>query len=227
MTLKFHSVNIESPFQTQDVIMPMFVLSILVYAITLCSTSYLPETISHINILFESLSSVLLSLIIFPTVGRFVFLVWVIYFVKLIYDGYRKLHQLYQQISSVSNLFNQLLAHPSHHDEETIPFFTSRDMQLIVVFLALLPLKFHSMNMAAPFETHGAVMSTFFIATLVYILACVIEAKLEIGNNSYHHISSPKSVSFPQVLPPFYLYWSLFRLFGGSFFWFGLSTFSS
>ncbi|XVE69418.1 hypothetical protein DITRI_Ditri09bG0150800 [Diplodiscus trichospermus] len=50
-------------------------------------------------------------------------------------------------------------------------------------------MEFQSMNKAAaPCETHGAVMSTFVIATLVYVLALVMEAKLEIGNNSYHHI---------------------------------------
>ncbi|XWS07638.1 hypothetical protein CRYUN_Cryun41cG0006700 [Craigia yunnanensis] len=119
MTLKFRPINIESPFETHPVIMLMFVISIHVYTITLC-TSYFPEIIS---ILSGSLAPVLLASILFPGLGRFILLIWVIYPVKLIYDACQLIYQQYKTSSSVSDVFNKLLAHRGHH-EETIRDFT-------------------------------------------------------------------------------------------------------
>ncbi|PPD72552.1 hypothetical protein GOBAR_DD30552 [Gossypium barbadense] len=48
--------NIESPFETQNVIMATFVISILVYAITLC-TPYFPGAIDDINFLAGRLAT--------------------------------------------------------------------------------------------------------------------------------------------------------------------------
>ena len=119
MTLKFLPINIRSPFETHVVIMMMFVISILVYAITLC-TSYFPEII---GLLSGSLAPVLLALILFPGLGWFILLIWVIYSVKLIYGACQMIYHLYKTSSSVSNVFNKLLAHRGHH-EETIRDFT-------------------------------------------------------------------------------------------------------
>ncbi|PPS18659.1 hypothetical protein GOBAR_AA01961 [Gossypium barbadense] len=53
---------------TQGVIMAIFVICILVYAMTLC-TPYFPEVIDDINLLAGSLASVLLTFTLFPALG--------------------------------------------------------------------------------------------------------------------------------------------------------------
>ncbi|MBA0755426.1 hypothetical protein Gogos_019884 [Gossypium gossypioides] len=61
MNLKFQPQrNIESPFETQGVVMAMFVICMLVYSITFC-TPYFVEVIDDINLLAGSLATVLLS----------------------------------------------------------------------------------------------------------------------------------------------------------------------
>ncbi|EOY17791.1 Uncharacterized protein TCM_042510 [Theobroma cacao] len=201
MNLKFLPVNIPSPFETHCDIMTMFIITILVYG-TNFHTSFSHEIISkYISLLSGSLAPALLALILFPGyLGRLILLVWTIYFVKLTYDAWRKLYQLYNTISSVSDFLNQLLGRRGLHNEESIPYITSSSIStathqkhailglLIAVFLALLPLKFASMNTtAAPFETHSAILSKFVITTLVYAVAWAIETKLETRANSYHH----------------------------------------
>ncbi|EOY17795.1 Uncharacterized protein TCM_042514 [Theobroma cacao] len=199
MNLKFLPVNIPSPFETHCDIMTMFIITILVYA----STSYCHEIISkYITLLSGSLAPVLLALILFPGyLGRLMFLVWTIYFVKLSYDAWRKLYQLFNTISSVSDFLNQLLGRRGLHNEETIPYITSSKISTathqkhvilglpIAVFLALLPLRFPSMNTtAAPFETHCAILSKFVITTLLYAVAWAMETKLETCAHSYHRV---------------------------------------
>ncbi|MBA0664045.1 hypothetical protein Goklo_004120 [Gossypium klotzschianum] len=61
LKIKFQSErNIESPFETQSVIMATFVICILLYATTLC-TPYFPELIDDINLLAGSLATILLT----------------------------------------------------------------------------------------------------------------------------------------------------------------------
>ncbi|XVE69417.1 hypothetical protein DITRI_Ditri09bG0150700 [Diplodiscus trichospermus] len=194
MSIKFQHVTNESPFQTHTVIMLMFVFTILVYSISLC-TSYIPQIISHVSLLSGSLSPILLALILCPNVGRLVLVVWVIYFVKLAYDAYLKLYQLHKTSFSVSEFFNKLLDPHCRHEvtiRDTSSASTARTQRhanlrfLIAVLLALLLVEFQSKK---PFETHSTIISTFVMAALVYGLAdWVMEAKFQIGNNSYHQI---------------------------------------
>ncbi|EOY17790.1 Uncharacterized protein TCM_042509 [Theobroma cacao] len=66
---------------------------------------------------------------------------------------------------------------------------------LIAVLLALLPLKFGSMNpSAAPFETYSAILSTFLIIMVLYAVAWAIETKLGTNNSSYRLLM--RNISF-------------------------------
>ncbi|MBA0672097.1 hypothetical protein Goklo_007298 [Gossypium klotzschianum] len=195
LNLKFQpQPNIESPFETQSVIMEMFVICILVFAITLC-TPYFPEVIDDINLLAGSLAAVLLTftlfpglgvflalmpvkyqstapfethnalmliviivtlvyaaawqiehhlqtsnnnssihriivtkisllsgslvavvlvLVIVPAIGWFILLVWTLFLMKQIYEACQMLHRLYQSISLVSYVFNEVVGPRGH-----------------------------------------------------------------------------------------------------------------
>ncbi|KAB2011014.1 hypothetical protein ES319_D10G285100v1 [Gossypium barbadense] len=127
LNLKFQpQPNIESPFETQSVIMEMFVICILVFAITLC-TPYFPEVIDDINLLAGSLAAVLLTFTLFPGLGWVFLLIWVTFFVKLIHRAIRKFCQLYHETSSTSDLFNRVLLgrRHAHHNEERLYLISS------------------------------------------------------------------------------------------------------
>ncbi|XVE69416.1 hypothetical protein DITRI_Ditri09bG0150600 [Diplodiscus trichospermus] len=200
MTFKFLPANTESPFETHALIMSMFVVTILVYAMSLCMSCF-PVITSNISSLSGSLAPLLLALVLLPYLGWFILVIWVMYGVKLIWNACPMLCLLYNTSSSVSEFFNHLLSHLGH--QETIRDHSTSSNNArhailgfpIVVLVALMPLKFQSMNLAAPFKTHSAVMWTFVIATLVYVLAWVIEAKLGTGRNSYRRIIISK-ISF-------------------------------
>ncbi|TYI08257.1 hypothetical protein ES332_A10G286800v1 [Gossypium tomentosum] len=188
--------NIESPFETQSVIMEMFVICILVFAITLC-TPYFPEVIDDINLLAGSLAAVLLMFTLFPGLGWVILLIWVTFFVKLIYRAIRKFCQLYHAMSSTSDLSNRVLLgrRHAHHNEEMLYLISSITSSCMTtnnhwdaslafavgVFLALLPVKYQS---TAPLETHNALMLIVIIVTLVYARAWQIEDHLQTSNNS-------------------------------------------
>lgn len=129
-----------SPFETQRVTMVMFVICILVYAITLC-TPYFPELIDDINLLAGSFATVLLTFTLFPDLGWFILFIWVIFFVKLIYRAIRKFSPLYRQRSSTSHFFKRvLLGRHAHHNEERlylISYITSSCMSILFLYLNL------------------------------------------------------------------------------------------
>ncbi|MBA0629726.1 hypothetical protein Godav_024237, partial [Gossypium davidsonii] len=109
--------------------MATFVISILVYAITLC-TPYFPGAIDDVNLLAGRLATVLLTFTLFPRLGwlllfiwtiHFVLLfIWTIHFVKLIYRAVRKFRQQYHATPSAFDLFNQGHA---HHNEQSNSFY--------------------------------------------------------------------------------------------------------
>ncbi|MBA0665509.1 hypothetical protein Goklo_005356 [Gossypium klotzschianum] len=196
MNLNFQPLrNIESPFETQGVVMPMFVICMLIYSITFC-TPYFPEVINHINLLAGGLATVLLTftlfpplgvllpliplkhpqstkplethnaimsifiivtlvfaaawqiehhlqtsnnnssihhlivnkislfsgslaavvlvLLIVPAIGWFILLVWTLILMKQIYEACQMLHRLYQSISLVSYVFNEVFGPRAH-----------------------------------------------------------------------------------------------------------------
>ncbi|KAK5795663.1 hypothetical protein PVK06_036935 [Gossypium arboreum] len=148
MNLKFQPQrNIESPFETQGVVMPMFVICMLVYSITFC-TPYFPEVIDHINLLAGSLATldksniifklatithhiivtkislfsgslatVVLVLLIVPEIGWFILLVWTLILMKQIYEACQILHRIYQSLSLVSYVFNEVFGPRRHFSQ--------------------------------------------------------------------------------------------------------------
>ncbi|KAH1045406.1 hypothetical protein J1N35_036190 [Gossypium stocksii] len=192
--LKFQpQPNIESPFETQSVIMEMFVICILVFAITLC-TPYFPELIDDINLLAGSLATVLLTFILFPGLGWVIIVFWVIFFVKLVYRAIGKFCQLYQEMSSTSDLFNRvLLGRQAHQNEERNGSTANNNWHASLAFavgvlLPLMPLKYPQST--KPLETHSALMLILIIAVLVYVAAWEIEhhPQTNNSNSSIHSI---------------------------------------
>ncbi|XVF24128.1 hypothetical protein REPUB_Repub13aG0100600 [Reevesia pubescens] len=122
MAMKFHSMNIVAPFETHSAVMSMFVIATVVYAVAWAieaqletdNNSYHKVIVRNISLLSGSLATVLLVLVIVPALGWFILLVWILYLVKLIYDACQKLHQLYQAISSASDVFNKVLRRGGH-----------------------------------------------------------------------------------------------------------------
>ncbi|KAK5795649.1 hypothetical protein PVK06_036921 [Gossypium arboreum] len=189
LKIKFQSErNIESPFETQSVIMATFVICILLYATTLC-TPYFPELIDDINLLAGSLATILLTFILFPGLGLVVIVIWVIFFVKLVYRAIGKFCQLYHEMSSTSDLFNRVfLGRQAHQNEERRNGSTANNnwhaslALAIGVLLSLMPLKYpQSMK---PLETHSALMLILIIAVLVYATAWEIEHHPQTNNNN-------------------------------------------
>ncbi|KAB2011016.1 hypothetical protein ES319_D10G285300v1 [Gossypium barbadense] len=187
MNLKFQPQHdIESPFETQGAIMAIFVICILVYAMTLC-TPYFPEVIDDINLLAGSLATVLLTFTLFPPLGWVVLFIWTIHFVKLTYGAIPKLCELRQALPSQFNL-RVLLGRHTHHNEER---FCNNHIHaslgfLISVLLALIQVKYQSTKMAVPFETHPAIMFIFITAILVYAATAAIKTSND--NSSIHRI---------------------------------------
>ncbi|KAG4181562.1 hypothetical protein ERO13_A10G235933v2 [Gossypium hirsutum] len=192
LKIKFQSErNIESPFETQSVIMATFVICILLYATTLC-TPYFPELIDDINLLAGSLATILLTFILFPGLGWVVIVIWVIFFVKLVYRAIGKFCQLYHEMSSTSDLFNRecLLS----QNNMGFFFFECRNGSTannnwhaslalaIGVLLPLMPLKYPQST--KPLETHSALMLILIIAVLVYATAWEIEHHPQTNNNN-------------------------------------------
>ncbi|KAK6270595.1 hypothetical protein POUND7_007693 [Theobroma cacao] len=127
-------MNTAAPFETESAILTMFVITTLVYAVAWAieakletrSNSYHHVILSNISLLLESLATVFLVLILVPGLGYFILLIWAIYFVGLTYGAWRKLYLLYNAISSVSDLLNELLGRRGLHNEEIIQCSTSR-----------------------------------------------------------------------------------------------------
>ncbi|KAB2011029.1 hypothetical protein ES319_D10G286500v1 [Gossypium barbadense] len=183
MNLNFQPLrNIESPFETQGVVMPMFVICMLIYSITFC-TPYFPEVINPINLLARCLATVLLTFTLFPPLGWLILFIWTIYFVKLIYRAIRNVRQQCHAIPSAFDLFNQECSNGStvnNNCHASLAF-------AIGVLLPLIPLKYPQST--KPLETHNAIMSIFIIATdtgttLVFAAAWQIEHHLQTSNNN-------------------------------------------
>ncbi|KAG8480209.1 hypothetical protein CXB51_024957 [Gossypium anomalum] len=99
-------------------VMATFVISILVYAITLC-TPYFPGAIDDINLLAGRLATVLLTFTLFPRLGWLLLFIWTIHFVKLIYRAVRKVRQQYHATPTAFGLFNQVMfGRHAHHNEQ-------------------------------------------------------------------------------------------------------------
>ncbi|MBA0750087.1 hypothetical protein Gogos_003949 [Gossypium gossypioides] len=180
--------NIESPFETQNVIMATFVFSILVYAITLC-TPYFPGAIDDINFLAGRLATVLLTFTLFPRLGWLLLFIWTIHFVKLIYRAVRKFRQQYHATPSAFDLFNQ--CRRAHHNEQSYRGSANNNLHASLVFaigllLALMPLKYPQKTL----ETHSAIVSIFITLILVYAAAWETEHHLQTnnGNSSIYRI---------------------------------------
>ncbi|TYI08258.1 hypothetical protein ES332_A10G286900v1 [Gossypium tomentosum] len=167
--------NIESPFETQGVVMPMFVICMLVYSITFCTPQF-PEVTDHIKLLAGSLATVLLTFTLFPALGWLILFIWTIHFLKLIYG-----------VPSLFNLRVLLGCHAHHNEERCCNNHIHASLGfLISVLVALILVKYQSTNMALPFETHPAIMFTFITSILVYSAAAAI--KTSKGNSSIHRI---------------------------------------
>ncbi|KAB2064026.1 hypothetical protein ES319_A10G261200v1 [Gossypium barbadense] len=168
MNLKFQPQrNIESPFETLGVVMPMFVICMLVYSITFC-TPYFPEVIDHINLLARN------WLILF---------IWTIHFVKLIYRAIRNVRQQCHAIPSLFDLFNQ------YSNGSTVNNNCHASLAFAIgVLLPLMPLEYPQST--KPLETYNVIMSIFIIVTLVYAATWQIEHHLQTSNNnsSIHRI---------------------------------------
>ncbi|MBA0637975.1 hypothetical protein Godav_029253, partial [Gossypium davidsonii] len=169
MNLNFQPLrNIESPFETQGVVMPMFVICMLIYSITFC-TPYFPEVINHINLLAGGLAT-------------------------LIYRAIRNIRQQCHAILPAFDLFNQeVFGRHAHHNEQSIGSTVNNNCHASLAFaigvlLPLIPLK-HPQS-TKPLETHNAIMSIFIIVTLVFAAAWQIEHHLQTSNNnsSIHHL---------------------------------------
>lgn len=117
MNLNFTPANNGSPFETHGLLMPIFVITILVYTLSFYTSNY-PAIIWRIRILSGGLAFVLLVMVLLPDLGMLFLLGLVIYSVKLIYDACKKLYQHYNRTSS------------DHHDEEIIRDSTSRLLSL-------------------------------------------------------------------------------------------------
>ncbi|KAB2011018.1 hypothetical protein ES319_D10G285500v1 [Gossypium barbadense] len=187
INLKFQPLrNIESPFETQGVVMPMFVICMLVYSITFCTPNF-PEVIDHINLLAGSLATVLLTFTLFPPLGRVILFIWTIHFVKLIYGAIPKLCQLCQALPSLFNLRVLLGRHAHHNEERCCNSHIHASLGfLISVLVDLIQVKYQSTNMAVPFETHPAIMFIFITAILVYAAAATIKTSND--NSSIHRV---------------------------------------
>ncbi|TYJ16568.1 hypothetical protein E1A91_A10G263400v1 [Gossypium mustelinum] len=187
MNLKFQPQrNIESPFETQGVVMPMFVICMLVYSITFC-TPYFLEVIDDINLLAGSLASVLLTFTLFPALGQVILFIWTIHFVKLIYGAIPKLCELCQALPSLFNLRVLLGRHAHQNDERCCNNHIHASLGfLISVLVDLIQVKYQSTNMAVPFETHPATMFIFITAILVYAAAATIKTSND--NSSIHRV---------------------------------------
>nr|KJB74314.1 hypothetical protein B456_011G287000 [Gossypium raimondii] len=187
MNLKFQPQrNIESPFETQGVVMAMFVICMFVYSITFC-TPYFLEVIDDINLLAGSLATVLLTFTLFPPLGCLILFIWTIHFVKLIYGAIPKLCQLCQALPSLFNLRVLLGCHAHHNEERCCNNHIHASLGfLISVLLALIQVKYQSTKMAVPFETHPAIMFIFITAILVYAATAAIKTSND--NSSIHRI---------------------------------------
>ncbi|KAG4127978.1 hypothetical protein ERO13_D10G248725v2, partial [Gossypium hirsutum] len=185
MNLNFQPLrNIESPFETQGVVMPMFVICMLIYSITFC-TPYFPEVINPINLLARCLATVLLTFTLFPPLGWLILFIWTIYFFKLIYRAIRNVRQQCHAIPSAFDLFNQVVfgRHAHHNEQRLVNNNCHASLAFaIVVLLPLIPLKYPQST--KPLETHNAIMSIFIIATLVFAAAWQIEHHLQTSNNN-------------------------------------------
>ncbi|TYJ16579.1 hypothetical protein E1A91_A10G264500v1 [Gossypium mustelinum] len=197
MNLNFHPQrNIESPFETQGVVMPMFVICMLVYSITFC-TPYFPEVMDHINLLAGSLATVLLTFTLFPPLGWLILFIWTIHFVKIIYRANRNVRQQWHAIPSAFDLFSQkclfsqnnILFFFEYSNGSTVNNNCHASLAFAIgVLLLLMPLKYPQST--KPLETYNAIMSIFIIVTLVYAAAWQIEHHLQTSNNnsSIHRI---------------------------------------
>ncbi|XVE99754.1 hypothetical protein REPUB_Repub03eG0228500 [Reevesia pubescens] len=123
MPPKFPSINIAALLDTHSpVLMSIFVIAMLVFALTWTietqletrNNSYHHVLISNIRLLSGSLAAILPVLVIFPVLGWSFLLVWTLFLVKLIYNACQKLLQLYQAISSASDVFNEVLGRGAH-----------------------------------------------------------------------------------------------------------------
>ncbi|KAK5795662.1 hypothetical protein PVK06_036934 [Gossypium arboreum] len=194
MNLNFHPQrNFESPFETQGVVMPMFVICMLVYSITFC-TPYFPEVMDHINLLAGSLTTVLLTFTLFPPLGWLILFIWTIHFVKIIYRAIRNVRQQWHAIPSAFDLFSQVVfGRHAHHNEQSNGSTINNNCHASLAFaigvlLLLMPLKYPQST--KPLETYNAIMSIFIIVTLIYAAAWQIEHHLQTSNNnsSIHRI---------------------------------------
>ncbi|TYJ16565.1 hypothetical protein E1A91_A10G263100v1 [Gossypium mustelinum] len=186
MNLKFQPPKIESPFETQGVIMAIFVICILVNAMTFYYC-YKYLIIDDINLLTGSLATVLLTFTLFPALGWVVLFIWTIHSIKLIYGAIPKLCELCQALPSLFNL-RVLLGRHAHHNEEICcnkHIYASLGF-LISVFVALIQVKYPPTKTAVLFETHPAIMLIFITAILVCTAAAAIKTSND--NSSIHRI---------------------------------------
>ncbi|KAG8480023.1 hypothetical protein CXB51_025159 [Gossypium anomalum] len=139
LQVKYQSANKSVPFQT---IMYIFVIAMLVYAAAATiktsndNSSIYRIIVTKISLLSGSLATVVLLLVIVQPIGWFILLIWTFFLVKPIYDDDRKMSPGDTPSLRINNNSS------------------SRFSFLMVVFLALMNLKFQPQNnIESPFET--------------------------------------------------------------------------
>ncbi|PPR88796.1 hypothetical protein GOBAR_AA31878 [Gossypium barbadense] len=192
------------PLETYNAIMSIFIIVTLVYAAAWEIEHHLQTSnnnssihriiVTKISLFSGSLATVVLVLLIVPEIGWFILLVWTLTLMKQIYEACQMLHRLYQSLSLVSYVFNEVFGPRRHFSQGrnglNEPILASKRRKkspryipslrinnnsitsfsfLMGVFLALMNLKFQPQrNIESPFETLGVVMPMFVICMLVY-----------------------------------------------------------
>ncbi|KAG4181564.1 hypothetical protein ERO13_A10G235999v2 [Gossypium hirsutum] len=121
MPVKYQSM---APFETYNALMLMVIIVTLVYAAAWQIEYHLQTSnnnssihriiVTKISLLSGSLVAVVLVLVIVPAIGWFVLLVWTLFLMKQIYEACQMLHRLYQSISLVSYVFNEVVGPRGH-----------------------------------------------------------------------------------------------------------------
>ncbi|KAG4181579.1 hypothetical protein ERO13_A10G236950v2 [Gossypium hirsutum] len=115
------------PLETYNVIMSIFIIVTLVYAATWQIEHHLQTSnnnssihriiVTKISLYSGSLATVVLVLLIVPEIGWFILLVWTLILMKQIYEACQILHWLYQSLSLVSYVFNEVFGPRRHFSQ--------------------------------------------------------------------------------------------------------------
>ncbi|TYI08273.1 hypothetical protein ES332_A10G288200v1 [Gossypium tomentosum] len=115
------------PLETYNAIMSIFIIVTLVYAAAWEIEHHLQTSnnnssihriiVTKISLFSGSLATVVLVLLIVPEIGWFILLVWTLTLMKQIYEACQMLHRLYQSLSLVSYVFNEVFGPRRHFSQ--------------------------------------------------------------------------------------------------------------